>query len=173
MPSVFGLPAAPAPVAGAVGDCVAGVTVADLFSGAGFRPGVVPPCAGPVVPSVFGLPAAPAPVAGPVGGVVVGVVVDNLFSRPGFALRLVTAGVDPFGPLGRVVPPFMPGRVLSAGNVLEVALVCDVLAVVPFWPDCTFAIPADLAVPLMTVLGGAGALPLRIAAVLFFTVSGV
>jgi hypothetical protein len=60
------------------------------------------------------------------------VVVDNLFSRAGFALRLVTAGVDPFGPLGKVVPPFMPGRVLSAGSVLEVAFVCTAFDVVPF-----------------------------------------
>jgi hypothetical protein len=128
VPSVFGLAAAPVPDAGAVGDCVAGVAVTDLFSGPGFPLGGVPPCAGPVVPKVFGLPAAPAPDAGPVGGVVV----DNLFSRAGFALRLVTPGVDSFGPLGRVVPPFMPGRVLSAGSVLEVAFVCDVFAVVPF-----------------------------------------
>jgi hypothetical protein len=45
---------------------------------------------------------------------------------------LVTAGVDPFGPLGKVVPPFMPGRVLSAGSVLEVAFVCTAFDVVPF-----------------------------------------
>jgi hypothetical protein len=87
-----------------------------------------------VVPNVFGLPAAPAPEAGPVGGVVVGVVVDNLFSRAGFALRLFTAGTGPVVPLGAAGVPLVPGtgRVFSFDSVLEVALVCDVFAVVPF-----------------------------------------
>lgn len=132
--SVFGPPAAPAPDAGPAGD-VAGVVVADLFSGVGFALGFG---TGPVVVGVFGLPAAPVPDAGPAGDVV-GVVVTDLLSGVSLAPGVVTPGTGPVVPWGKGEPPFMPGRVLSFGSVLGATFVCSV-AGAPFWLDGATAV---------------------------------
>jgi hypothetical protein len=93
--------------------------VADLLSGVSFILGFV------------GAPAVPAPDAAPAGEAV-GVVVADLFSGPGFVLGFAMPEGDSFAPLGNADPPFMPGRVLSAGSVVGDTLVCNVVCVVPF-----------------------------------------
>lgn len=138
--SVFGLAAPPAPDAAPAGGVV-GVVVADLFPGVSFTLGFVTPCAGPVVPSVFGVAAVPAPVAGPAGAVA-GVVVADLFSGPGFVPGFIRPGVNPLAPFGNAAPPFMPGRVLSAGSVVGATFVCKVVGVVPFRAGGAPAVPA-------------------------------
>ena len=112
---VLGRLVVPAPDAGPAGDVVAGVVVADLFSGVSFALGVVTPGTGPVVPGVFGAPGAPGPDAGPAGDVVAGVVVADLFSGVSLALGLVTPGTGPVVPGGNGGAPLVPGigRALS------------------------------------------------------------
>ena len=91
------------------------------------------PTGGPdgCVPDVFGLRAPPAPDAAPAGEAV-GVVVADLFSGPGFVLGFAMPEGGSFAPLGNADPPFIPGRVLSAGSVVGDTLVCNVVGVVPF-----------------------------------------